>query len=226
MATNQQFKISVLIVNYNYGDYIGEAIQSVLKQSIQIDQLIIVDDGSTDHSREVITEALAGQTQATVIYKENGGQLSAYETGIPKLNGDIIFFLDSDDRWKTDHIASFIKVFRTHPEVDYVYCGHETFGQSHKSWQAYEHPQYLGMSPISAIYNRAFYGTSPSASAIRKEVLRQIFPLNNDDLLKKKYYADDVIVRATSILGAVKYYQHPPTTEYRIHGNNEYSAHL
>ncbi|MDA9260976.1 glycosyltransferase family 2 protein, partial [Puniceicoccaceae bacterium] len=224
METNKQFKISVLIVNYNYADYIGEAIQSVLQQSLPVDQLIVVDDGSTDHSRTVIQQALAGQTQAEVIYKENGGQLSAYNIGVPQLNGDIIFFLDSDDRWKIDHIASFMQIFEAHPEVEYVYCGHETFGQSHKSWQAYEHPHYLGMSPLAAIYNRAFYGTSPSASAIRKKMLRQIFPLDNDALLNKKYYADDVIVRGTSILEAVKYFQHPPTTEYRIHSDNEYSG--
>ena len=54
-----QPKICALIVNYNYGDYIGEAIQSILKKTYPVDQLIVIDKGSTDHSRAVIEKALA-----------------------------------------------------------------------------------------------------------------------------------------------------------------------
>jgi len=217
-------KTSVLIVNYNYDKYISEAIHSVLNQSQKVDQIIVVDDGSTDNSRAVIEDILKHHPHAELINKENGGQLSAYQAGVPALSGDIIFFLDSDDRWKDNHIASFLEVFNNHPEVDYVYSGHDTFGQRKKAWHAYKHSHYLGMSPLSATYNKSFFGTSPSACAIRKSTLFQIFPLTDPTLLEQRYYADDVIVRGTSILGAIKYYQYPPTTEYRIHGSNEYSG--
>lgn len=217
-------KISVLIVNYNYENYISEAIHSVLNQSHPANQIIVVDDGSTDNSRVIIEDILKHHHHAELIYKENGGQTSAYQAGVPVLTGDIIFFLDSDDRWKNNHIASFLEVFKQNPEVDFVYSGHDTFGQKNNAWHAYKHSHYLGMSPLSAIYNKAFFGTSPSATAIKKSTLFQVFPLTDSTLLEQKYYADDVLVRGTSILGATKYYQYPPTTEYRIHESNEYSG--
>lgn len=216
-----RLKTSVLIVNYNYEKYVGEAIQSVLEQSQAVDQLIVVDDGSTDNSRDAIKKALNDHPDSTVIHKENGGQASCYQTAIPSLSGDIIFCLDSDDRWQTNHIASFMEVFEKHPEVDFVFSGLDYFGHSNEQLLPYNSPRFLGMSPLAAIYNKAFVGSSPSAIAMRKETLAKVFPLEEISYLKK-YYADEIFVRATSIQGAVKYYQYPPSTDYRTHDNNGY----
>jgi glycosyltransferase involved in cell wall biosynthesis len=85
---------SVIVNNYNYGRYVGEAIESALAQSHGPTEVIVVDDGSTDESRRVI-EGYAGR--ARVVLKENGGQASALNAGFRVSRGEVVVFLDSDD---------------------------------------------------------------------------------------------------------------------------------
>lgn len=90
-------KISVLMCNYNYGDFVGQAIESVLSQTLPDFEFIIVDDGSTDHSVSEISRF--NDHRIKLIFKENGGQASAFNVGIRHCTGDLISFLDSDDWW-------------------------------------------------------------------------------------------------------------------------------
>ncbi len=85
---------SVIINNYNYGRFLPDAIDSALTQTYAATEVIVVDDGSTDNSREVI--AKYGDHVISVL-KENGGQASAVNAGIEASHGDAILFLDSDD---------------------------------------------------------------------------------------------------------------------------------
>jgi len=86
--------VSVIIPNYNYGDYVGAAIQSALNLDWPDVEVIVVDDGSTDHSRAVI----AGfGSRLSAILQENAGQLSACNKGFSRSRGEIVIFLDSDD---------------------------------------------------------------------------------------------------------------------------------
>jgi len=86
-------KITVLICNYNYGLFVGEAIESVLAQTYPHVELIVVDDGSTDTSRDVIER----YSTLTKIFKENGGQTSAIKAALSHITGDVVVILDSDD---------------------------------------------------------------------------------------------------------------------------------
>jgi glycosyltransferase involved in cell wall biosynthesis len=90
-------KFSIVLDNYNYGRFLKESIDSVLNQTHQDFELIIVDDGSTDDSRSIV----AGYRDRRIvpILKENGGQGSAFKAGIARATGDYIAFLDSDDFW-------------------------------------------------------------------------------------------------------------------------------
>jgi glycosyltransferase involved in cell wall biosynthesis len=85
--------ISVLINNYNYADYVGEAIESVLRQADDGVQCIVVDDGSTDNSLDVIRR----YENVLVVTRVNGGQVAAVKTALPHANSDVVIFLDSDD---------------------------------------------------------------------------------------------------------------------------------
>ena len=100
-------KISVLMCNFNYGEFIGQAIESVLKQTYADFELIVVDDGSTDHSREVIDSF--SDKRIVRIFKENGGQASAFNAGFLESKGDLICFLDSDDWWANDKLEAVLK---------------------------------------------------------------------------------------------------------------------
>jgi len=108
-------KISVIVSNYNYAPYVSEAIESVLRQTYQNYEIIIVDDGSTDNSREIITSYVDKYPGKIIpVFKENGGQGSAFNYGFSLATGDIIAFLDADDYWyenKLEMITHYHKVY-------------------------------------------------------------------------------------------------------------------
>jgi glycosyltransferase involved in cell wall biosynthesis len=87
-------RVSIIIDNYNYGRFIAEAIDSALQQSYGDCEVIVVDDGSEDNSREVIAR-YGDRVQA--IFKRRGGQSSAFNAAFAQCRGDVICFLDADD---------------------------------------------------------------------------------------------------------------------------------
>ena len=86
--------VTILINNYNYGRFLKDAIDSALNQTYRNLEVIVVDDGSTDDSREIIA---AYGNKITSVLKENGGQASALNAGFAASRGEIICLLDSDD---------------------------------------------------------------------------------------------------------------------------------
>ncbi len=85
--------VSVIIPCYNHAHYLPEAIDSLLKQTYQPLEIIVVDDGSTDNTAEVA----AGYKEVKYIYKKNAGLSAARNTGIEKSTGELLVFLDADD---------------------------------------------------------------------------------------------------------------------------------
>jgi cellulose synthase/poly-beta-1,6-N-acetylglucosamine synthase-like glycosyltransferase len=86
--------VSIVVNNYNYGRFLPEAIDSALAQTYPHTEVVVVDDGSTDNSRQII----AGYSErVTAVLKENGGQASACNAGFAACHGNIVLFLDSDD---------------------------------------------------------------------------------------------------------------------------------
>lgn len=88
--------ISVIIPTYNRENHVTKAIQSVIDQTYNNIEIIVVDDGSTDNTRNIVSTY---QDKIIYIYKNNGGVSSARNIGISKAKGDYISFLDSDDSW-------------------------------------------------------------------------------------------------------------------------------
>lgn len=92
--------ISVILCNYNYGDFIADSIKSVISQDYTNFELIVVDDGSTDNSRKIITDYSEQYPELiTKIFQENQGQAQAFNIGFQHSKGDVICFIDSDDLW-------------------------------------------------------------------------------------------------------------------------------
>lgn len=94
--------VSVVITNYNYEKYIAEAINSALLQDYSPIEIIVVDDGSTDNSIEIIEKY---SDRITLIRKDNGGVSSARNAGIKNARGSYIAFLDADDFWEETKIG-------------------------------------------------------------------------------------------------------------------------
>lgn len=102
---------SVVIDNYNYGRFIGEAIDSILAQDVPAASVetIVVDDGSTDDSREVVGRY---GDKVRLIAQKNGGQSAAFATGFAAATGEFVCPLDSDDYWAKDKLSSVAEAFK------------------------------------------------------------------------------------------------------------------
>ncbi|MCW5628567.1 MAG: glycosyltransferase [Rhodoferax sp.] len=93
-------RFSVVICNYNYARFVGEAIRSALEQDYPADRIevIVVDDGSTDDSRAIYAQ-FANDPRFTAVLQDNRGQTATYEAGVRRAVGDYVCLLDSDDRF-------------------------------------------------------------------------------------------------------------------------------
>jgi len=111
--------ISIITPTYNRADFLGQAIDSVLAQTYQRFELLIVDDGSTDSTRELV-EAYNDE-RISYRYQENQGQSVARNLALSIARGDFVCFLDSDNAWFADKLEKSLKAFAEYPDVDVVY---------------------------------------------------------------------------------------------------------
>lgn len=101
--------ISVIIPTYNRENYLKEAIDSVLQQTYQNIEIIVVDDASTDNTKEIV---LSFKDKVRYIYQDNKERGAARNNGIAHAKGEFIAFLDSDDAWLPDHLESCLNALK------------------------------------------------------------------------------------------------------------------
>ncbi|MGB3655541.1 MAG: glycosyltransferase family 2 protein [Rivularia sp. (in: cyanobacteria)] len=213
--------ISVLINNYNYQDYVVDAIESVLNQSHPVDEIIVVDDKSTDNSAQILQAKFSNHEIVKLVLKDkNEGQLSSFNEGFLASRGDIICFLDADDLYKENYIAEVVKFYQDNLKCDFLFCSAEVFGNEERIANCYENNRELGYSKIATFYKRAWVGHRTSTLSMRRSVLEKFLPIPY--LEDWRVRADDCIVFGTSIVGARKFYLAKPLVKYRAHGNNNH----
>ena len=110
--------VSILVNNYNYAAFLKEAIDSALSQTYPVCEVIVVDDGSTDHSREIVR---AYGSRIIPVFQENGGQAAAFNTGFGKSRGDIICFLDADDIFLPHKAQQLVEIFERYDTIGWCF---------------------------------------------------------------------------------------------------------
>jgi glycosyltransferase involved in cell wall biosynthesis len=120
-------RISVIIPSRNYARFIAEAIESVLCQTQAADEIVVVDDGSTDE-----TESVVGRFRSAVRYIKQAGQgvSVARNKGVAESSGNLIAFLDADDTWEPEKLEMQVAEFADDPTVGLVHCGMREFDDS------------------------------------------------------------------------------------------------
>ncbi len=111
--------VSIMMPAYNAERYIGQAIESVLAQTFQKWELIIVDDGSTDHTSEII--AHYSDDRVKTYHQDNGGEASARNAALEQVSGKYLAFLDADDLYLPEHLNLAVAYLESHPDMDGVY---------------------------------------------------------------------------------------------------------
>ena len=132
-------KVSVIIPNYNYARYLPEAVESVLNQSYKPIEIIVVNNGSTDNSLEVLK---AFENRFRLIDQSNLGQSGARNSGLNQATGDYIAFLDADDYWHPEKIEKQVKLLRNNTRL--VYCGIERFSTAERKISSKVKPIFRG----------------------------------------------------------------------------------
>ena len=125
--------ISVIIPVYNYARYLGEAIESVLGQTYQNLEVIVVDDDSTDQSGEV-AESFAGRG-VRYCRQDHAGIGPARNKGVELAEGDFLAFLDADDRWPEEKLERQLRAFENDPALEMVF-GQALQLQNGPAWEA------------------------------------------------------------------------------------------
>jgi len=117
--------VSVIIPTFNRADIIRETLDSVLAQTYSNFEAIVIDDGSADRTRAVVSAYRDPRIKYS--YKENGGLSSARNAGLDLARGEFIAFLDSDDVWHSWKLAAQVEMFRRHPEVGMIWTDMSAF---------------------------------------------------------------------------------------------------
>jgi glycosyltransferase involved in cell wall biosynthesis len=160
--------VSVIIPTYNRGWTLRAAVDSVLAQNYRDFELIVVDDGSTDNTAEIL-QSYGPDVQ--VLRQANAGVSAARNTGVDSAKGIFIAFLDSDDRWLPDKLGVQVDFFASHPEA--VIC------QTEETWirkGKRVNPKKVHQKPSGRIFKAslALCLVSPSAVMLRKALIDEI----------------------------------------------------
>lgn len=119
-------RVTTVITSYNKGPYLADAIDSALLQDYGDQEIIVVDDGSQDDTRQV---ALQYGERIRYIYQENQGCPAAKNTGIQAGNGEFVAILDGDDRWRPGKLTKQVAMLRQSPEVALVFTDRLKFNE-------------------------------------------------------------------------------------------------
>ncbi|MGA2802037.1 MAG: glycosyltransferase [Verrucomicrobiota bacterium] len=217
-------KISVLINNFNYGHFLDRAVQSVVAQTARVDEIIVVDDGSSDNSLEVLKSWADRDSRIQIIAKKNGGQLSCFNAGFERCSGDIICFLDADDEYYLGYITRLQEVYRCHSQVDLTFCRCELVdGENvrHPPWELNSTSDIdFGLTFCRTFFLREWLGGPTSAISMRRALLARILPcaLENEWLIR----ADDVLLYGAAALLGRKFYLAEKCVRHHVHGQNQW----
>ena len=128
--TPSALRVSVVIPAYNYGRFLAEAIDSAFSQTLPPLEVIVVDDGSTDETAEVL--ARYGD-RLRVFQRQNGGVAAARNFGAAQASGDVLAFLDADDIWVPHKLEMQMARLQRDPDLGMVHCGLEVFDNNGKT---------------------------------------------------------------------------------------------
>jgi glycosyltransferase involved in cell wall biosynthesis len=206
--------VSILIGNYNYGRFIAKAIESSLAQTYGNVEIIVVDDGSTDNSREVI-ERYGDRVKA--IYQTNSGQSVACNTAFAASSGELICLLDSDDYFEPHKIARIVECYRQNPATNFVFHPVQRVDVDGKDLATQE---LAGCSRWLDFRHRANKFTAPPTSGLtfRRAPLARLFPLPEELRILTDNYIKFVMLALYP-----GYYVAEPLAALRLHGSNAYS---
>lgn len=213
--------VSIIITNYNYGCFLSNAIDSSLHQQYPSVEVIVVDDGSTDQSREVMNSY---GKRILSLFKQNGGQASAMNVGFDQSHGDIVIFLDADDMLLPNIVQHVVEAFRAHSNVTKVMYRMEVIDAEGHLTGEIKPDRHL---PLRSGDLRPYILTFPfdmtwmatSGNAFDAKTLKKILPIPEKDFT---IMADFYLSHLTPLFGLVTFLPEVGAY-YRLHSSNNFA---
>ncbi len=250
-ATSKYPSFSVVVNNYNYEKFLAAALDSALHQLSDDDEMVVVDDGSTDGSLEILAR-YESNPQVAVIRQKNAGQMNAVRTGLLAAKGDVLLLLDSDDEYIEGYLDRLRGIYQSNPEVECVLSAPQIKGpnealnkSNRKNIEQMAFPMgSIGSTRWATQMFYEFVGVPTSGLSLKKDMAQiicelptevdartsisptviKLLGISSTEASKSGYSADGVIVRVSSLLNGVKYYDVRAGFIYQIHGGNKYAA--
>lgn len=206
---------SVVIANYNYAHFLRDAVDSALAQTHADVEVIVVDDGSVDDSREVI-DSYGARIRA--VFKANGGHGSAFNAGFVVSRGDVIFFLDADDAMLPNEVSEVLAAWRDGAvmmqfRMETMDSDGKTTGIHPPAWQVLDD----GDVSEQVLSTGRFATTVTSGLAFSRDTLERVMPIPEKVFSQA---ADGYLVRAVALLGPVQALD-ATLARYRRHSSND-----
>jgi glycosyltransferase involved in cell wall biosynthesis len=221
-ANTARLLASVIVNNYNYARFLPQAIDSALRQTYPHLEVIVVDDGSTDDSREIISRY---ESRIRPVLKSNGGQASALNAGFAASHGDVVLFLDADDFLYPSAVANAVDLFceseiaKVHWPLAVIDRNGKETGETRPSHTLPEgdfRQQVLERGPSNV-------ASSPtSGNAWSRQFLKRILPIP-ENVAYYRLCADEYLYTLAPVFGLARTIPQPQGC-YRIHGDNVYSS--
>ncbi len=163
--------VTVIIPTYNRAALIKETVTSVLEQTFSDFEVLIIDDGSTDNTKQIIDEIKDDRIK--YFHKNNGGVSSARNLGLKNAQGQFVCFLDSDDLWPRDFLQSMMTHLRANPEYGAAYCMRTRLFDDGSTQPSYQKEFFCSGQVTAKLFEKTFIQTS--AICFRKKVLEGLF---------------------------------------------------
>lgn len=197
-------KFSVVIPTYNRAELLLETLNSILSQSYPVDEIIIIDDGSTDNTQDMVMSL--NEPKINYIQQKNTGQNIARHNGVLLAKNDWIALCDSDDLWHPDHIKRKVSLLNINDNIEFIFSNFEEFGNSSRYDNKFE-------SAPENWWDSSFYKELEDFKFYQKELFYKLLtftPIFPSGLVfrKSKYIAYEVISKKLKQLnlGAEDFY--------------------
>ncbi|MCL6633660.1 MAG: CDP-glycerol:glycerophosphate glycerophosphotransferase [Alicyclobacillus herbarius] len=207
--------VSIIMPTYNVESFIEEALNSLLRQSLQSIELLIVDDGSTDRTCEVISRVAARDPRVKLLQKENGGPASARNFGLRFASGQYVCFIDSDDVVPETALAEMVEAAKVH-EADVVTGVQLRFNSSGKWFIKVHFDKGLTRSGERCIdTNPELFYSLGAGKLYRTDLIRDIRFPEEIKVGEDQPFVIEAFLRAKKIytLGSIVYYYRVRETE-------------
>ena len=218
-------KISVALCTYNGEKFIYEQINSILNQTLKVDEIVVCDDGSSDKTIEILDQYSKNNPNIFKIYQnqENLRSVKNFEKAIQICKGDVIFLSDQDDIWVKEKVADYIDYFNKNPNIEVLasngYCINEK-SEVIEKYALWDVPEFLRHENVNVDYFKLIthienIATGASMS-FRKEIIAEVMPFP----IMKNFHHDEWIAIIAAQKNKFELLNHKYFS-YRIHNNQQ-----